>query len=221
MKENARAYPFIWGILAGILIWGGCAASRTYLFTINYEPTNTPLLVSSSAKPVTVAVYTFQDLRPDRIYLGRRVYPDGMVDYYKPENRTVEQIITQAVAKDLEKAGFKVKLINRYLDPQKEDFKDVAGDAALGGKIDTLWVEAKKSGVTTWDTDAKMRLQISWGLVKERTWISKSIEGEAQETDRPFYKAENAEAKINEVFQDVMDKLLKGETLLREKLLKP
>jgi hypothetical protein len=218
MKKNAGRWA-ISGLLVGMLLVSACAASKTYLFNIRYEP-SAPVMVDRSGKPITVAVYTFQDARPDRIYLGRRVYPDGMVDYYKPDGRSVEQIVTRAAMENLQKAGFQIKRIEGYLDPQKEGFQEIPGDAVLGGKIETLWVEAKKSGYTTWDTDAKMRLQISWGIVKERTWITKFIEGQAQEANRPFFKAQNAEAKVNEVFKDVMDKLLKDESFLKEKLLK-
>jgi uncharacterized lipoprotein YajG len=219
MRTMSRTQILMAGILICALFAGGCASSKTYLFNIQYEP-NPPVLVKSSAKPVTVALYMFQDTRPDRVYLGQRLYPDGMVDYYKPENQSIEQIVTQAIAQNLEKAGFRVKMIHRYLDSKKEDFQEIPADAALGGRIDSFWVEAKKSGYTTWNTNAKMRLEISWGLPKERTWITKYIEGEAQEADRPLYKAQNAQTKINEVFRDVIDKLLKDETVLQEKLLK-
>ncbi len=219
MKRRLPAVGFLSGILICALLAGGCAGSKTYLFNIQYQP-NAPLLVKDSTKPVTVALYTFRDTRPDRVYLGQRLYPDGKVDYYKPENQSVEQIVTQAIAQNLEKAGFRVKRINRYLDPKKENFQDIPGDAALGGRIDNFWVEAKKSGYTTWDTGAKMRLEISWGIPGERTWITKYIEGEAQEADRPLYKAQNAQTKINEVFKDVMNKLLQDESVLRDKLIK-
>jgi len=217
MRTNKRNL-FFGLLLACVWFAGGCSGSRTYLLNLSYTPAKVPVFVSPSAKPVTLAVYQFQDRRPDRLYLGRRVYPDNMVDYYKPDSGTVEQIVTRSIIENLEKAGFKTKTVNRYLDPQKEDFKDIPGDAAIGGFIDTLWVEVKKSGITTWDTDAKLKLQINWGLVKDRTWINKMIEGGAQETNRPLYRPKYAEAKVNEVFRDGMEKLLKDDTILREKL---
>ncbi len=219
MKRLSPACVLGLGILISVLFIGGCAGSKTYLFNIQYQPT-APVFVKSSDKPVTVALYTFRDTRPDRVYLGQRLYPDGKVDYYKPENQSVEQIVTQAIAQNLEKAGFRVKRIDRYLEPKKENFQNIPGDAALGGRIDNFWVEAKKSGYTTWDTNAKMRLEISWGIPSEKTWITKYIEGEAAEADRPLFKAQNAQTKINEVFKDVINKLLQDETMLRDKLIK-
>jgi len=219
MKRITGA-SFVVGII--IFIWifsGGCQASKTYLLNLNYDPSQTPVFLPGTAKPITLAVYNFQDARPDRLYLGRRVYRDDLVDFYKPDEGTVEQIFTKSFTKLLEKAGFKVTLVSRYLDPEKENFKDIPGDAAFGGKIEALWVEAK-SAVATTDTEAKMRLQIYWGLPKERTWIKKIIEGSAQESSRPLYQPKHAQAKINDVFKDSLDKLLKDETLLREKLLK-
>jgi hypothetical protein len=218
MKKNAWIGFFSIVILLGLL-FSGCAVSKTYLLNLSYDPAKTPLFLTDAAKPVTLAVYNFQDVRPERLYLGRRVYRDGMVDFYKPDAGTVEQVVTQSFVKLLEKTGFKVTLVNRYLDPDKEDFKAIPADAAFGGKIEALWIEAK-SGLTTTDTEANMRLRLNWGLVKDRTWITKTIEGSAQESDRPFYRPERAEAKINEVFKDGLDKLLKDETQLREKLLK-
>ncbi len=123
MKKISRVQVFILGILVCAFLAGGCAGSKTYLFNIRYEP-NPPVLVKSSAKPVTVALYMFQDTRPDRVYMGQRLYPDGKVDYYKPENRSIEQIVTRAIAQNLEQAGFRVKMINRYLDPKKEEFQE-------------------------------------------------------------------------------------------------
>ncbi len=219
MRNEGKNLWVIGLIVLGLLFLGGCAGSKTYLLNLSYDTSGTPPFLSGAARPVNLAVYQFQDARPDRLYLGRRVYRDGMVDFFKPDSGTVEQVVTRAVVKTMEKAGFKVTLVNRYLNPGKEDFKNIPGDVALGGTIEVLWVEAK-TGVATTDTDARMRLRVEWGLVKEQEWITKSIEGGAQETDRPFYQPKYAEAKINEVFKDGMDRLLKGETLLQERLLK-
>ena len=205
-------------ILGGLVLWG-CAASKTYLLNLKYDPSGTPVYVSRFAKPVTIAVYKFQDVRADRQYLGRRVYHDGMVDFFKPDAGTVESITAKSVAKTLEAAGFKVTFVNRYLNPDQDDFKDIPADAAVGGTIEILWVEAKTGYVTT-DTDVTLRIQVVWGLPAHRMWIKKTISGSAQETDRPFYKPKYAEAKINEVFKDSLDKLLKDDSQLQEKLIK-
>ena len=212
-------YGAILVLFLGLFFLGGCAGSKTYLLNLSYNPLGTPQFLSISAKPVTLAIYQFEDARPDRLYLGRRVYRDGMVDFFKPEAGTVEQVVTQSVVKAMEKAGFKVARINRPLNQDKEDFKNIPGDVALGGRIEALWVEAK-TGYATTDTEAKLRIKVVWGLPKEQVWMTKSIEGSAQETDRPFYQPKYAEAKINEVFKDGMDKFLKDENQLREKILK-
>jgi hypothetical protein len=203
----------------GLLFLGGCAGSKTYLLNLSYSPLGTPQFLPLSTKTVTLALYQFEDVRPDRIYLGRRVYRDGMVDFFKPDGGTVEQVVTQSVIKAMEKAGFKIVPVNRVLNQDKEDFKDIPGDVALGGRIEALWVEAK-TGYATTDTNARLRIKVVWGLPKERVWMSKTIEGSAQETDRPLYQVKHAEAKINEVFKDGMDKFLKDENQLREKILK-
>ena len=212
-------YGAILVLFLGLFFLGGCAGSKTYLLNLSYNPLGTPQFLSISAKPVTLAIYQFEDVRPDRLYLGRRVYRDGMVDFFKPDAGTVEQVVTQSVVKAMEKAGFKVARINRPLNQDKEDFKNIPGDVALGGRIEALWVEAK-TGYATTDTEAKMRIKVVWGLPKDQVWMTKTIDGSAQETDRPFYQPKHAEAKINEVFKDGMDKFLKDETQLREKILK-
>lgn len=203
----------------GLLFLGGCAGSKTYLLNLSYSPLGTPQFLPLSTKPVTLALYQFEDVRPDRIYLGRRVYRDGSVDFFKPDAGTVEQVVTRSVIKAMEKAGFKINPVNRVLNQEKEDFKDIPGDVALGGRIEALWVEAK-TGYATTDTNARLRIKVVWGLPKERVWMTKTIEGSAQETDRPMYQPKHAEGKINEVFKDGMDKFLKDETQLREKILK-
>ena len=209
----------ILALLLGLISLSGCAGSKTYLLNLSYNPLGTPQFLPISAKPATLAIYQFEDVRPDRLYLGRRVYRDGMVDFFKPDAGTVEQVVTQSVVKAMEKAGFKITRVNRPLNQDKEDFKSIPGDVALGGRIESLWVEAK-TGYTTTDTDAKLRMKVVWGLPKEQVWMTKTIEGSAQETDRPFYQPKYAEAKINEVFKDGMDKFLKDENQLREKILK-
>jgi len=209
----------ILALLLGLISLSGCAGSKTYLLNLSYNPLGTPQFLPISAKPATLAIYQFEDVRPDRLYLGRRVYRDGMVDFFKPDAGTVEQVVTQSVVKAMEKAGFKITRVNRPLNQDKEDFKSIPGDVALGGRIESLWVEAK-TGYTTTDTEAKMRFKVVWGLPKEQVWMTKTIEGSAQETDRPFYQPKYAEAKINEVFKDGMDKFLKDENQLREKILK-
>jgi hypothetical protein len=209
----------ILALLLGLISLSGCAGSKTYLLNLSYNPLGTPQFLPISARPATLAIYQFEDVRPDRLYLGRRVYRDGMVDFFKPDAGTVEQVVTQSVVKAMEKAGFKITRVNRPLNQDKEDFKSIPGDVALGGRIESLWVEAKTGYMTT-DTDAKLRMKVIWGLPKEQVWMTKSIEGSAQETDRPFYQPKYAEAKINEVFKDGMDKFLKDENQLREKILK-
>jgi len=217
MKKN-RCCFLIGAILLGSLLLGGCAGSKTYLLNLSYEPPRTPPFLSGAPQPVTLALYNLQDVRPDRLYLGRRVYRDGMVDFFKSDGGTVEQVVTQSVVKLLEKAGFKVTLMHRYLEPEKEEFRNIPADVAFGGKIEDLWVEAR-TGIATTDTEAKLHLRVHWGIVKERTWISKTIEGSSRETDRPLYQPKHAEDKIKEVFKDGLDKLLKDETQLQEKLL--
>lgn len=218
MKNQWFLGPIGFLVLA-MLIFGACAASRTYLLNIDYDPSDTPVFVSRFAKPVTVALYNFQDTRRDKTTIGRRVYRDGMVDFFKPDAGTTEVLVTRTVAKTLEAAGFKVKAINRYLDMDKEDFKDIPGDAALGGSVEEIWVEAK-TGIVTTDTRSNIRIQVVWGFPQDRTWIKKTISGSAQETDRPFYGPKHAEAQINAVFKDSMDKLLKDEPQLKERISK-
>jgi hypothetical protein len=60
-----------------------------------------------------------------------------------------------------------------------------------------------------------MRLRIHWGIVKTRTWVTKTIGADAQESNRPFYGPTNAEAMINDIFKDGLDQLLKDEATLR------
>jgi hypothetical protein len=218
MKKNDWGCFFAGAVLLSLLFLGGCAGSRTYLLNFHYDTSKTPPFLSGAAKPVTLAVYNMQDARPDRLYLGQWVYRDGTVNFFKPDAGTVEQVVTKSFVQLLEKAGFKVVPVSRYLDPAKEKFNEIPGDAAFGGTIEALWVEAKKAVLTT-DSSAKMRLRIYWGIAKTRTWITKTIEANAQETDRPLYSPENAQAMINEVFKDGLDKLLKDETALRENLL--
>jgi hypothetical protein len=214
MKKNFWRCFFVGVTLFSFIFLGGCAGSKTYLLNLRYDTSKTPAFLSGVTPPVTLAVYNIQDARPDRMYLGRWVYRDGMVDFFKPDAGTGEQVVTKSFANLLEKAGFKVIPVNRYLDPAKEDFKDIPADAAFGGTLEALWVEAKK-GVMATDSSAKMRLRVHWGIVKTRTWMTKTIEADAQESNRPLYGPTNAEAMINDVFKDGLDKLLKDEATLR------
>jgi hypothetical protein len=219
MKKNIFSSLGLIIVLSGFLFLGGCAGSRTYLLHLSYDASPTTPFLKGAPQPVTVAVYQFLDVRPERLYLGRRVYRDGMIDYYKPDNGTVEQVVTESIVRIMEKAGFKVTRVNRVLNTEKEDFKNIPGNVALGGKIEALWVEAKTGYVTT-DAKARISLKYFWGLVKDQTWETKTIEGSAEKTDQPLFKPEDAEKLINDVLKDGLDKLLKDESLLREKLLK-
>ncbi len=218
MKRTGKALLMV-GVLCSLFLAGGCSASKTYLLNFGFNPKDVQPYLTFADKPVTVAVYQFEDVRPDRLHLGRRVYPDGTADFYKPDAGTVEQVVTKSMVRLLEKAGFKVVTVNHYLNRQKTDFKDIPGDVAFGGKIEKLWVEAKKSPYQFTDTTAQIKLDVAWGLVKDGTWIGRMIEGSGKETKRPWYQPENAEAQINEVFKDSLDKLLKDETELKEKLM--
>ena len=219
MKKQTGKTLLIFCALLALFLTGGCStASKTYLLNFNYNPAAVQPFIPFSDKPVTVAVYQFEDVRPDRLYLGRRVYPDGTADFYKPDAGSVEQVVTKSMIRLLEKAGFRVMAVNQYLDPQKIDYKEIPGDLAFGGKIETLWVEAKKSKYQLTETNAQVKLAIAWGIVKEGTWLRKMIEGSGKETKRPWFQPENAEDMINEVFKDSLDKLLKDEITLKEKI---
>jgi hypothetical protein len=135
-----------------------------------------------------------------------------MVDFTSHDG-TVEQVVTKSIVKIMEKAGFKYPATP--LNPTKKTSK--MSLEMVGREDRSPW---KLKWVHHTDTDAKLRLQAVWGLPNERNWLTKTIEGSAQETDRPLYQTKYAEAKINEVLKDGLDKLLKEETLLREKLLK-
>lgn len=219
MKSPTGKTLWIVCALLTLALAGGCStASKTYLLNFGYSPAAVDPFIAITDKPVTVAVYQFEDVRPDRIFLGRRVYPDGTADFYKPDAGTVEQVVTKSMVRLLEKAGFRVVKVNRYLDPEKIEFKDVPGDAAFGGKIETLWVEAKKSSYQLTDTNAQIKLAVAWGFAKDGTWVRKMIEGSGKETRRPWYQPENAEDMINDVFKDSLNKLLRDEQSLKEKL---
>jgi len=219
MKKQTGKTLLIFCALLALFLTGGCStASKTYLLNFNYNPAAVQPFIPFSDKPVTVAVYQFEDVRPDRLYLGRRVYPDGTADFYKPDAGSVEQVVTKSMIRLLEKAGFRVMAVNQYLDPQKIDYKEIPGDLAFGGKIETLWVEAKKSKYQLTETNAQVKLAVAWGIVKEGTWLRKMIEGSGKETKRPWFQPENAEDMINEVFKDSLDKLLKDEFTLKEKI---
>jgi hypothetical protein len=218
MKKTVRSI-FIPAILVSLMLMGGCGGSKTYLLNFHYDATHVSPLSPKAPKQLHLIVYQFEDVRPDRLYLGRRVYRDGVVDFFKPDSGTVEQVVTDSVVKAVEKAGFKVTRAMRHLDPEKEAFGSIPGDVALGGKIEKLWVEAK-TGIATTDSNAKVRLRIYWGFPKDRIWVTKTIEADAQEKDRPLYDAQDAEKKINEVFKDAVDRMLKGDTSLKEQLLK-
>jgi hypothetical protein len=218
MKKSLTRCPAFLSLLGFLFLVGCAGGSRTYLFPLSYDLSSTPPLLQGVPRPVTLALYQFEDARPDLLYLGRRVYRDGRVDYFKPDGGTVEQVVTRTVAKIMTQAGFKVTLVNRILNPEKEDFKNIQADVALGGKIEALWVEAK-TGLATTDTEAKMRLKVFWGIPKERVWLTKFIEGSTSETDRPLWEPKYAQAKLNEVFRDGLNKLLTDEEL-KEKLKK-
>jgi hypothetical protein len=218
MEKNFKVPLFIGITFFALLALGACAGSKTYLLDLHYDSSQTSPFLAGQAQPVTLAVYDLKDVRPDRLYIGRRVRQDDQVDFFKSDAGSVEQVLTQSLVHLLEKAGFRVVLVKRYLDPGQEDFKDIPAPAALGGEIEVLWVESK-TGIATTQTEATLRLRFHWALVKERTWLHKTIEGSASESDRPFFRSKYAETKINEVFQDGLDKLLKDEPTLKSKLL--
>ena len=217
-KQTGKTLGVICLLLILFLAAGCSTGSKTYLLNFGYNPASVQPFLTLSDRPVTVAVYQFEDVRPDRQYLGRRIYPDGTADFYKPDTGNVEQVVTKSMVRLLEKAGFKVVTVNQYLDPQKIDFKNVPGELAFGGKIETLWVEAKKSSYQLTDTNVEIKLAVAWGLAKDGTWYRKLIEGSGKETKRPWYQSKNAEEMLNEVFKDSLDKLLKDENTLKEKM---
>lgn len=217
MRKTIHSSAVIGVILLGLLAVGGCAVGKTYLLDLHYSSPISPFL-PEEAKPATVALYNFKDVRPDTLYIGQRVYHDGRVDFFKVDAASVSQALNKSVNHLLTNAGFRVVAVNRYLEPDKVDFKDIPAPLGLGGEIESLWVESK-SGIATTQTVAKLRLRIHWVLTKDKTWLNKTIEGSAQESDRPLFRPQNAEAKLNEVFQESLDKLLKDEPKLKSYLL--
>jgi hypothetical protein len=83
-----------------------------------------------------------------------------MADFFKPDSGTVEQVVTQSVIKAMEKAGFKIVPVNRVLNQDREDFKDIPGDVALGGRLNPSgW--RPKPAIQPLIREAKLRIRLS------------------------------------------------------------
>ena len=132
---------FKWLACAAIIAMGAMMAGCTAMaldkgWELSYVPPETQPMED----PRSITVYEFMDDRPEQAMVGGEFNAIGTITERYQTARPLVQVVTDAVAANLEAQGFTVVRSSGWnLSP--DALRNVATELALGGRIRVCWVE--------------------------------------------------------------------------------
>jgi hypothetical protein len=201
MKARICIVLMIFGLVAALT---GCAGSKIYLMEVKY-------LAEQKAAPGTrvVGICPFEDMREakEKDVIGVRHRGGKYVDLMKLEGVSLSETVTQAIRDYFIDNGFQVTDCKGW-DQTPEGLDRLPRDLTLvvGGKIDSLMVEAK-SGVTITNLNYNVKVRGLIGKIKERKVVTRTIESTPKEKKVGF-DPEYVQGKLDSILTEVIQKLL-------------
>lgn len=201
MKARIYIVLMIFGLAAALT---GCAGSKIYLMEVKY-------LAEQKAAPGTrvIGICPFEDMREakEKDVIGVRHRGGKYVDLMKLEGVSLSEVVTQAIRDYFIDNGFQVTDCRGW-DQTPEGLDRLPRDLTLvvGGKIDSLMVEAKSS-ITITNINYNVKVRGLIGKIKERKVVTRTIESTPKEKKMGF-DPEYVQGKLDSVLTEVIQKLL-------------
>lgn len=182
-----------------------CGGPKTHVIYLHGIPTAAP----AQSSGLTVGLAPYQDPRPRKQLLGKRIRLDGVEDVIRLHSRSPAEDLTQMTRRLLAARGVRVVELPSWT-PEPENLKDLPEGVrmAFRGRIDTMEVEAHSS---LWKTSVQYRIRLTAhvGDKEKGEVLTRTIESSPQESYVGFDPAK-IEDRLNDALSGALDRLLEG-----------
>ena len=186
-----------------MLSLAGCGASKTYWLYLRPAPTTQ----GGGATNLTIGVLPFEDNRPNKEKLGKRLLSNGKEEPIRLRSSSPMQDITSILLRLLEERDIRTVELKSW-EPAPENLKDLPEgvDIALAGKVEALEVEAKSS---TFKTEIRylVKLSAKLGYKGQGKVVTKAVEDRPEESVVRF-KRQDVEKTLNESLSSALERLI-------------
>ena len=190
-------------LLILMLSLAGCSASKTYWLFLRAAPTTQ----GGGATKLTIGVLPFEDNRPNKEKLGKRLLSSGKEEPIRLRSSSPMQDITSILLQLLEKRDIRTVELKSW-EPAPENLKDLPEgvDIALAGKVEALEVQAKSS---TFKTEIRylVKLSAKLGYKGQGKVVTKAVEDRPEESVVRF-KRQDVEKALNESLSSALERLI-------------
>ncbi len=177
----------------------GCGRLGTYSLSIQYQPVRELLSLKDRIGP-TLGIAPFQDLRPEKHYIGTHTSIRGATSYFKSDPFPLEKAISDSLHRVLTDSGVKVISLPGW-DGKPDSLKAIETDSALSIEIRRFWAEGKAAPLGT-KFRSSLHLVIHLGVKKEGKVFTRSGEMEKEMTLTRL-----TPAKMEEIFNQMLSEL--------------
>ncbi|UCG13641.1 MAG: hypothetical protein JSU72_03975 [Deltaproteobacteria bacterium] len=188
-----------------ILLLIGCASPRKYTVHLKPHPEGAQGPSTSSV----VGVLPFEDARPSKETVGKRVHSDGTEKPIFLDSPSPSEDVTYILRRGLVARNVRVVELSSWK-PDPKHLKDLPEEIniAIAGRIEALEVEAKSSLLKT-TVKYRVRVSARVGLKEQGTVVSQAVEIRPEETFTSF-DLEKIEEQLNAALAQALNRLLES-----------
>lgn len=178
-----------------------CAKVGTYSVYIQYQSLKKFINLKEKIGS-KIAIAPLNDERPDTIYIGKYIPPQGVSSYLKSDPFPLEKAISDSLSKVLHQNGIKAFPISSW-DKRPESLKTIDADSVLMIDIKKFWTEGKRSYLRT-EFKTSIHFVIHLGVKEEGKVFSRNIMVEREEGFWRF-DPEKLEEAFNKLLTEIFD----------------
>lgn len=201
-----------WAAIA-VILFVGCAPTL-YSIDMRYVPSRGVSAFERPARPITVTVANFEDLRQveDRMYIGRVVKPNGKEVPVLPKFAKPTQAVTAPVKDLLRNAGYWVSPNSPTWDLKEATIKKEWERILIGGSIDELEVVCVDS-LTRDNYTAKAKITVLFADTSSGKIFFRMTTESSASLEHVLFSEEKMEQQINIALSDAIEKIFESRKL--------
>lgn len=187
-----------------VILLGGCATPEVRPMDVFYTP---PPGKAVAPRPVAVGVAQFTDARAEPRYIGRLyTSPERTSRFYEIASRPLPRIVTDAVARAFEAAGYRVDILPEVWDLNPVTLPAAWPEVVIGGRVEEFWVETSNDVVRG---PLRVRVRFTVAIASrfpQRLLWSQTLSADETGTATAPYDGDLRQA-LTEVFQRLVDRI--------------
>lgn len=184
----------VWLVLVAVLCVAGCQGKGEVVNLNLHAAPDKELPKVKGAEGLTIAVGSFEDLRPEQKRLGKRTHLGGGETYFQVPGGNSSEAVAKVVSDYLAARGWRVTKEGAH------------PDVTVTGKIQDLAVQAKSRFLGT-NLTAKSRLSVQAKNASDGSAVNLVVFGNAENTEF-WFDFEDAQEIINDALNKSLDYLV-------------